>query len=126
MLVSEIMIKALTTVRPDQSVDDAREHLLTGDIRHLPVVDGEGRLVGMLSDRDVLRARAFQSVPRRVSDIMAKHVHAVAPEAPGAEALQLMIDFKIEAVPVVAGGKLVGIVTATDFLVALNALLRKE
>lgn len=125
MRVSDIMIKTVTHARPDESVAQARDRMEAGDIRHLPVIDADERLVGMISDRDLLRARGFQPPPRLVSEIMAKHLQTIGPDAPAEAAAQAMLDFKIDAVPVVASGKLVGIVTTTDFLSLACRLLRE-
>ena len=57
---------------------------------------------------------------------MAKHVRTIAPDAAAAEAAHAMLDFKIDSVPVVADGKLVGIVTATDFLSLVCRFLERE
>ncbi len=124
MHVSEIMIKKVLHVRPDDSVENARDRMEAGDIRHLPVVDASERLVGMLSDRDLLRARGFSPPPSKVSDVMSKHPQTVGPDAPAEAAAQAMLDFKINAIPVVANGKLLGIVTSTDFLALACKLLR--
>ncbi len=126
MRVSEIMIGSVAAGRPDESLESARDRMEAGDIRHLPIVDEGGGLIGMVSDRDLLRARAFRPPPTLVSEIMAKHVQAIGPGAPAAEAAQLMLDFKIDAVPVVDEGKLVGIVTATDFLSLACRFLRLQ
>jgi CBS domain-containing membrane protein len=126
MRVSQIMIKSVKAIQPDTPVEAARDQMSAEDIRHLPVVDTDGRLVGMLSDRDLLRARASDPSPRLVSEIMAKHVHTIAPEALASEAAHAMLDFKIDAVAVVAKGQLVGIVTTTDFLSLACRLLERE
>jgi CBS domain-containing protein len=125
MRVSEVMIRAVTKVRTDDSVDDARDRMEASDIRSLVVVDVEGRLAGMLWERDLLRTRGYRPPPPVVSEIMAKNVHTIGPDEPAADAAQAMIDFKIDAVPVVDNGKLVGIVTVADFLSAICRLLRQ-
>jgi CBS domain-containing protein len=126
MRVSQIMVKAVRTAGPDTPIEEARDRMEADDIRHLPVVDAEGSILGMLSDRDILRARAAYPQPQQVSEIMTKHVHTIAPEAPAEEAAHAMMDFKIDSVAVAAKGKLVGIVTATDFLALACRLLERE
>ncbi|MHB8420489.1 MAG: CBS domain-containing protein [Myxococcales bacterium] len=122
MRIAEIMRTPVERALAGDALDEVRDRMEADDIRHVPVVDGDDRVIGMLSDRDLLRARASRPSPRLVSDIMVKHVRTVAPDAPAGDAAQLMLDFKIDAVPVVAGGKLVGIVTTTDFLAAFCRL----
>jgi CBS domain-containing protein len=124
MRVSEIMVKQVARARPDETVEAARDRMEASDIRHLPVVDASDRLVGMVSDRDLLRARAFQPPPTRISDIMSKHPQTIAPDASAEAAAQAMLDFKIDALPVVANAMVVGIVTSTDFLSLACKLLR--
>jgi CBS domain-containing protein len=126
MRVSEIMIKSVTAIGPDTPIEEARDRMESADIRHLPVVDPGGALLGLLSDRDLLRARGFSPAPTKVSEIMSKHVRTIAPDAAATDAAHAMIDFKIDSVPVVAGRKLVGIVTATDFLSLACRMLERE
>ena len=90
-------------------------------VRHLPVVE-QGVLVGIVSDRDLLltasRADAGKlSFPDKVlGEIMSTAVVTCTANTSVAEAARLMIDKKIDALPVVAGSRLVGIVTSTDLL----------
>ena len=87
-----------------------------GVIRHLPVVDERGRLVGMLSDRDVLRALAGKKT-LRVADIMSRDLVTVQPDAPAHLAAGLMLEYNISSVLVVDEGEtLVGVVTMTDYV----------
>ncbi len=92
-------------------------------VRHLPVLD-DGHLVGVLSERDVLRAYGVsRDLKIPVSRFMTTEIVAVPPTAPAWETTGLMIDRKIGAILVVNEGKLVGIVSAEDCLrVAHHAL----
>lgn len=113
LLVSDIMTTAVVTMRAHESVTSASAEMQVGVIRHLPVVDDRGRLVGVLSDRDVLHERGA----KRIGDVMTRSVVSVRPEAPAAEAATLMLDHKISSVLVVdEAGALVGMVTQTDYL----------
>jgi CBS domain-containing protein len=114
--VSELMVRSVRTARIGEAVDEVRARFEGDDIGHFPVVDSEGRIVGMLSDSDLPRASALPSTPKLVEEIMARPVHAVGVDTSTAEAAQLMLDCEIDAVPVVANGALVGILTATDFV----------
>ena len=122
--VRDLMSTALITVRANEPVTEAHVEMESGDIRHLPVVDDRGRLVGLLSDRDLLRTAAAKRTPR-ISEIMSRQVVKVGPDAPGHQAAALMLEHKIGSVAVVdEHGELVGIVTQTDFLdLARKALL---
>jgi acetoin utilization protein AcuB len=98
-----------------------------GRVRHMPVVQG-GRLVGVVSERDLLRAslsvlsehrdaerRAFLHVVE-ISRVMSTPAIVIGPDATIEEAALLMADKKIGCLPVVAGEELVGMVTETDVL----------
>ncbi len=122
--VSDLMSTALITVRASELVSDAHAEMESGAVRHLPVIDDHGRLVGVLSDRDLLRAAHERRAPR-VAEIMSPDVVKVGPDTPAHEAAALMLELTIGSVAVVDDhGALIGIVTATDFLdLARRALL---
>jgi CBS domain-containing membrane protein len=97
-------------------------------IRHLPVLDDDGELAGIVSQRDMFRgalARALgygETAQRRmlgllaVKEVMTTQVVTVEPDAPIADAARTMVDRKIGCLPVVEGGRLVGILTESDFV----------
>lgn len=109
------------TVRRGAALEDALQLISERGIRHLPVVDARGELVGMLSDRDIIGA------PRGDDDrealtigaVMSHPVHTVGSDATIAEAARTMLSRRINSVPVVDDGKLVGLVTSSDCLLAL-------
>ena len=125
----DLMTEDPKTVSMNATLHRAVWLLQSLDVRHLPVVDEEGTLVGMLSDRDV-RGLAFPEVlgaeyvgrvqtalEARVSSVMSSDVISVDLEADALEIVDLMLDQKIGAVPVVdADGTLVGIVSYMDIL----------
>lgn len=123
MVVSEIMTPAPYTVEVTQSAREAMLQLSMADIRHLPVLD-DGTLVGMVSDRD-LRGLSAQvltgsdlsdmlDVP--VSEIMSSDVLTVAPEADVTEVIELMLEHRVGALPVVSDSQLLGVVSYVDVL----------
>lgn len=128
-LASDIMSPHPVTVAPTTSVREAARLLQTLDVRHLPVVDEEGTLVGMLSDRD-LRAVALPylvggelagnvdaMLGTTVGTLMSGDVISVETEDDVSDVVELMLEHKIGAVPVVDGdGALVGIVSYVDVL----------
>lgn len=123
--VADIMASPVITVKPDELLTRADLDMRVADVRHLPVVDERGRLVGILSNRDVLKALGKsrrRSV--RVRDVMSEEVHRVNPRTSAREAAQLLLFHRIGALPVVGDDlELVGIVTETDFLrIAVQAL----
>ncbi len=126
-VVREIMMSSPVTLKPDDTLDLASDVISLGRIRHIPVVD-DGRLVGLLSERDLMGAAAteifglkhkqksalFKSV--LIKQIMKKKIITVAPETKIKDAAHLMAEKKIGCVPVVSSGTLVGLVTTTDIL----------
>lgn len=116
--VSDLASTAMITVRVDATLHVADAKMKLADVRHLPVVDNEGRLVGILSNRDVLAGLGETEgkwVPIR--ECMSNEVVSVRPHTRAYEAAALMLDRKIGALPIVdEDGKMVGIVTETDFL----------
>lgn len=114
------------TVEPGDSLDTAWEEMELSMIRHLPVVE-RGKLVGVLSQRDLLAERADPGGDIRVRDLMHDDLVTVAPDLPAYEAAYLILRYAIGSVPVVdASGALVGIVTDTDFVRAAYTLLGGE
>jgi CBS domain-containing protein len=121
LTVSDLMTTRLITVNASEPIKEARAEMELGVVRHLPVIDDRGRLVGVVSDRDLL------SSPRakRVADVMTRDVVTTRPEVSASEAATVMLDHKISSVLVVNDDDLlVGMVTQTDYLeLARRALL---
>ena len=128
-LVKDAMKSALATVHPDEPILEAVARMVERQIRHLPVVDRSGRLVGILSDRDVRTAigdpvealaresAGLESMP--VSSVMTTDVVTARPEGSLADIARRFVDDRVGAMPVVAeGGSLVGIISYLDVLEA--------
>ena len=123
--VSQLMATDLFTVRPNDLVDLAASVMDWKHIRHVPVEDDDGRLVGLVSHRDLLRLLSHglldkQTQPMTVAEIMRRDPITVTPNTSTLEALSIMRRQKVGCLPVIENDKLVGIVTAYDFL-ALSA-----
>jgi CBS domain-containing membrane protein len=125
--VRDAMTREVATLRPDDELSIARDVMRLGRIRHLPVVDAEERLCGLVSHRDLLRSallrrdeagRAPGSDPRtlRVSEVMTREVAVTSPDEPLRDAAAEMFRRKLGCLPVLEGGRLVGIVTEADFV----------
>lgn len=124
----DVMTRNPRTVTPDASVWDALAIMRQDEVRHLPVVR-EGRLVGVLSNRDyrriLERARPDGSVRGvfdiRVSEIMSGNGLVTAErERPVRDLARLIVERKVGCIPIVdRGGRLVGIVTQKDVLASL-------
>lgn len=111
--VGDVMTRRLVTITPETARDFARRLMDEHGIRHLPVVAG-GRLVGMLSDRDLRSAGA--SGPGPVDGIMTREPLTVTSATRIEHAARLMLEERFGALPVVDGTALTGIVTYTDLL----------
>ena len=132
MNVDEIMSREPVTVRMDDDLHRVKDLFELYRFHHLLVLLGERRLVGVISDRDLLRAsspfvgRASERpqdvapLNRRVHQIMTRNLVVVAPETPVEEAARLMLEKRVSCLPVVGPeGELLGIVTWRDQLRSL-------
>ncbi|MBI4956778.1 MAG: CBS domain-containing protein [Myxococcales bacterium] len=114
--VADVMTRELVTVTDTTTVSEAQRKMRQSNVRHLPVVDEAERLIGILSDRDLLGALSA-GVEALVGWIMTPRLKRVQLDTPAHEAARLMIAHTVGALPVVdAKGTLVGLVTETDFL----------
>lgn len=125
--VADLMTREVRTLGPNDQLALAEELMKQGRFRHVVVVD-DGRVVGVLSQRDIFygalawslgqgrRAHEQLLATTVVKDVMTSHVVSVDPNAPLAEAATLLREKKIGCLPVVAGDELVGILTEGDFL----------
>jgi acetoin utilization protein AcuB len=128
MLVRDVMQTNVITASPQTTLPDALKLVARRRVRHLPVVDDDGDLIGILSDRDLKRAMASPATSLEahellflldrlpVEQIMTRTVITIGPMSPVEEAARLMVQEKIGALPVMDGGELVGILTETDVL----------
>lgn len=129
--VGQFMTTDLFTVRPGDLVDLAASLMEWEHIRHVPVEDDEGRLVGLVSHRDLLRliARGLsekRAEPVPVSEIMKVNVVTVAPETTALDAIAIMREHRVGCLPIVKGDRLVGVVTQADFLDAAAEVFERE
>lgn len=133
MLVSEIMTPNPITVGPESDYLAAIALMRARRCRHLPVIDTDGQLVGIVSAEDLKAVRA-PTVPReqairgdgvlvRIHEVMTTNVIIVPPDYPLEEAAQLMVQHHVAALPVVEDGRVAGIITDTDIFGVLVAML---
>ncbi len=125
MFVSEWMTRKIITIAPDSSVSDAVRLMKEKKIKHIPVVKDE-RLKGIISDRDIREFSPSKATSldvyelhyllatTRVKEMMKTKVFIIAPDSPIEEAAMLMLDNNIGSLPVVEGGKVVGIISDRD------------
>jgi CBS domain-containing protein len=123
--VRNVMTPGVRSVSPSQSLAEAPEVMKGEDVGSVPVV-AEGRLAGILTDRDiVVRAVADRRDPQtvRVDEVASRDVVSVEPEQDLDEALALMARHQVRRLPVVEQGQLVGMLAQAD--VALEAKEKK-
>ncbi|GAB4542510.1 MAG: CBS and ACT domain-containing protein [Anaerolineae bacterium] len=126
MLVYERMSRHPLTVRPDARVDATLKRMREEKVRRFPVVDEHGKLVGIVSDKDLLYAAPSPATSLSiyelhylysritVEQVMTREVITVDENAPLEEAARIMVDNKVGGLPVTRDGQLVGIITETD------------
>ena len=147
MKAHEVMLRQVITATPEMAVDDAVNLMISHRISGLPVVDATGKVVGMLSESDLLRRaelgtelktpawRAWLAGPgraardyvrthaRRVDEIMTAPAISITPETSLSEVVAVMESRRIRRLPVLSDGKLVGIITRSDLVRTLKQLL---
>ena len=124
--VGQFMATDLFTVRPDDIVDFAASLMEWRYVRHVPVEDDSGHLLGLVSHRQLLRLVARGGRDQQttmVRDIMRPDPLSVTPDTPTVEAIRLMRDKRLSCLPVVNEGKLLGLVTEYDLVVVAGRLL---
>ncbi len=134
MLVRDRMTKNPITVKPDLPVAEAMEWMRRENVRHFPVVDKEGKLVGIVARDDLLYASpspvtslsmweiTYLMSQVTVKEAMTKEVITTAEDTPLEEVARLMFDNKIGSLPVMRDGMLVGIITESDLFDAFLEL----
>jgi CBS domain-containing protein len=128
--VGQFMTHDLFTVRSDDIVDFAATLMDWRHVRHVPVEDAEGRLVGLVSHRCLLRLFAQGRVGGEdkitVGEIMDTKPVTVSPDTPTVEAIRIMREQRLACLPVTRGDKLVGIITEHDFIIIASRLLEDQ
>lgn len=135
MLVKGRMSAPIISTTPDTQIMEAMDVMKQNNIRRMPVLDKKGKLVGIVSDKDLLNAAPSDAtslsvwevnylVARiKVKDVMTKDVMTVAGDTPVEEAARMMADNKIGGLPVVLNGDVVGLITETDLFKLLVELM---
>jgi CBS domain-containing protein len=143
MKASDIMVTDVITVTPESDVREVATLLLTNHISAAPVVDAEGRLVGMISEGDLVRrgeagtaherpwwlqmlmgrelmaGEFLREHSRRVGDLMTREVVSAEPDMPVADIATLLERHRIKRVPIVKDGRITGIVSRANLIQAL-------
>ena len=114
MVAKDIMTRDVITVSPLSSVENLAKILAQAQISGAPVIDIKGRVLGIVSEADIIGKRG-----RQVKSIMTKKVISVSEETPIEEIASLIDSHRIKRVPVKLGDKLIGIVSRADIVRAL-------
>lgn len=135
MLVRERMSTQPVTIPADTPITEALRVMRQHHVRRLPVLNEEGRLIGIVSEKDLLYASPSPATSLsiyemhyllsqlKVTEVMTASVITVPPDTPLEEAARIMADHKIGGLPVVEGDRLVGIITETDIFEVFLELL---
>ncbi len=135
MLVYERMSRHPMTVSPNTPVEQALKRMRDEKVRRFPVVDDDDKLVGIVSDKDLLYAAPSPATSLSIyelhylysritiSQVMSREVITVEENDPIEEAARVMVDNKIGGLPVMREGKLVGIITETDIFKTLMEMM---
>jgi acetoin utilization protein AcuB len=139
VLVRERMSTKPVTITADMPITEALRVMRQSQVRRLPVLNPNGQLVGIVSEKDLLYASPSPATSLSiyemhymlsrllVSELMVKDVITITPDVPVEEAARVMADHKIGGLPVMEDGKLAGIITETDvFTVLLEMLGARE
>lgn len=124
--VRDIMSRRVVVARVHDTLAFASQLLLWRGIRHLPVVDADEHIVGIVSDRDLLRyvvEGPAGALPLR--DVMTSPVEVIAPDADLEEASAKLAVARIDALPVVKNGRVLGILTSSDILAERGKIIHK-
>ena len=149
MNASDIMVSDVITVKSSSTVQEAAELLLRNRISAMPVMDDSGKLVGMISEGDLIRhadagtaherpswlrllmgreglaAEFVKENSRTVADFMTREIVSAAPDTSVADIATLLERHRIKRVPIVQNGKMVGIVSRANLIQALAAFRNK-
>lgn len=143
MLVHEVMTSPVVSVRPDTTLKQAVAELDQHQVTSMPVIDAQGRLVGVVSEADVIRDvmlpdRRRHEIPvqvsgvpasLRVADVMTHLPLCVGPDDDLAEAVELLVSTQVKSLPVVEHDHVVGMVSRRDVIAVLarnDALIESE
>jgi CBS-domain-containing membrane protein len=149
MKASDIMVTDVISVSPNGNVQDVARILLTNRISAVPVIDDAGKLVGIVSEGDLLRraesgteherawwlkllmgrellaAEYVKECSRKVADVMTREIVSAEPDTPVADIATLLERHRIKRVPIVRNGEVVGIVSRANLIQALATFRKK-
>jgi len=113
MKVKDIMTEKVISVKENDTVNDIAELMDLHGIGFAPVNDGNGKLIGIVTDRDIV-VRGLAGGKKTVKDVMSKNLITVSPDNSVIEAARLMGKARVRRLPVTDGGKTVGVLSLSD------------
>ncbi|MCA1989526.1 MAG: CBS and ACT domain-containing protein [Desulfarculus sp.] len=134
MLVKDWMTTDPITVNPDTSVMKASQVMKENNVRRLPVINDKGQVVGIVTDRDLKEASPSKATTLdvhelyyllselKVKDIMSRKVITITAEETVEKAAVIMLEHKVTGLPVVDGGRLIGILSQGDVFRVLTSI----
>jgi CBS domain-containing protein len=137
IFVKEIMTENVVTLTLDNNLKEARLLMSENHIRHLPVVDGQSKVIGVVSQRDILAVQESdifnassgqkKETQVKVSEFFKEQVVTISPDASALKAAKYIQKHKLGCLPVTVEEKIVGIITDSDFVnVAINLMELSE
>ena len=122
--IREIMTTDLFTLEASATLAGAEQLMKTHRVRHIPIIDVEKRLIGLITQRDILAA---DKTGIFVSDVMRQDLYTISQTADMRAAALMLQKHKIGSLPALQGEKLVGIITDSDYVgLAINLLEQME
>jgi CBS domain-containing membrane protein len=127
-LVRDLMTEKVYTLRPGDNLATLYDLMDSRRVRHVPILDAENEIVGLVTDRDLSRSAlgALEELPlsaerdslrtTHIRNIMATEPDTIEPDAPLKEAAEMLLENKVGCLPVVEGLHLAGILTEADFV----------
>jgi CBS domain-containing protein len=119
--VRTIMTQQLITLPHTARIADAVDMIITKKIGGLPLVDNDDVLVGIVTERDVLRVLASERSPLNVEDVMSSSLRVTSPDCPVSDVTRDMTKYRFRRFPIVSDDVLYGIITATDLMKYLGS-----
>jgi CBS-domain-containing membrane protein len=128
LAVEDVMSRDVFTLERNDKLSVADDVMKQKRIRHIPVLDGDGELCGIITQRDLFRGILLRSLgfgtraedkmldSLSIKDAMHEDVITTSPDTPLADAARLMLSNKVGCLPVVDGGRLVGLISEADFV----------
>ncbi len=127
-LVRDLMVTNVITLKPNDDLAELYDRMDDEHIRHMPIVDRDGDLVGLVTERDLTRVALGSQTDlplslqqdllrgRKIREIMATEVETIEPDQPLKDAALELLENKVGCLPVVEGSHVVGILTEADFV----------